>query len=83
MAYGLLYTKSAFKDIQKLDPVVKKKIKIKIEAYSKKPLFYGKKLASPAIGTYRWRIGNYRVVFDIDGKNIVILRIGHRREIYR
>lgn len=83
MAYRLFYTKSAFKDIQKLDSVAKKKIKKKIEAYSKKPLFYGKKLINPVIGTYRWRIGNYRVVFDVDKRNIVILRIGHRREIYR
>jgi mRNA interferase RelE/StbE len=28
------------------------------------------------------RIGDYRVIFDIDGENIVILRIGHRRDIY-
>ncbi|PIZ66640.1 hypothetical protein COY15_00630 [Candidatus Roizmanbacteria bacterium CG_4_10_14_0_2_um_filter_39_12] len=41
------------------------------------------KLTHNDIGTYRWRIGNYRIVFDIDGKNIVILRVGHRREIYR
>lgn len=83
MAYRLFYTKSAWRDIRKLDPVAKKKVKRKIEAYSKKPLFYAKKLINPSIGTYRWRIGNYRVVFDIDGKNIVILRIGHRREIYK
>ncbi|MBU3935188.1 type II toxin-antitoxin system RelE/ParE family toxin [Patescibacteria group bacterium] len=83
MAYKLFYTKSAFRNIQKLDPVVRKKIKKKIEAYSKKPLFYARKLIKPVIGTYRWRVGNYRVVFDIDKKNIVILRIGHRREIYR
>jgi len=83
MAYQILYTKSAFKDIQKLDSVVKKKIKNKIEIYSKNPLFYGKKLLSPKLGSYRWRAGNYRVVFDIDREKIVILRIGHRKEIYK
>lgn len=83
MSYILIYTRSAVKDIDKLDLVAKKKIKKKIEAYSKKPLFYGKKLINPAIGTYRWRISNYWVVFDIDRENIVILRVGHRREIYK
>lgn len=83
MVFKLLYTKSAFKDIQKLDSVAKKKIKKKIEAYSKNPLSFAKKLVSPLIGNYRWRIGNYRVVFDIDKNKIIILRIGHRREIYK
>jgi mRNA interferase RelE/StbE len=80
--FKLLYTKTAVEDIQKLDRVVKKKIKKKIELYAKKPFFYAKKLVKPSLGSYRWRIGDYRVVFDIDKDRIVILRIGHRREIY-
>jgi mRNA interferase RelE/StbE len=34
---------------------------------------------------YRIRIGHYRVIYEIDGKRIiiVILKIGHRREVYR
>jgi mRNA interferase RelE/StbE len=34
---------------------------------------------------YRIRIGNYRVIYEIDGKRItiVILKIGHRKEVYR
>ena len=83
MPFRLLYTRSAVRDIVKLDAVAKKKIKKKIEIFSQKPLSYAKKLVDPRIGTYRWRVGNYRVIFDIDGKNIVILRIGHRREIYK
>ncbi len=83
MPFRLLYTKSAVRDVKKLDPVAKKKIKKKIETYSQKPLSYAKKLIDPRIGTHRWRVGNYRVIFDMDGKNIVILRIGHRKEIYR
>lgn len=83
MKYKLLYTKSSVKDIQKLDLVAKKKIKKKIESLSKKPFYFSKKLINPALGTYRWRIGNYRVVFDIERNKIIILRVGHRRDIYR
>lgn len=83
MIYQLLYTKSVFDDIKKLDLVVKKKIKNKIEKFSTNPVLNAKKLINSSIGTYRWRIGNYRIVFDIDKNNIVILRIGHRREIYK
>lgn len=83
MSFKVIYTRSAVKDIKKLDRVVKKQIKKKIEVYSKKPLSYSRKLIDLKIGSYRWRIGNYRIVFDIRGKIIVILRIGHRREIYK
>jgi len=81
--YELIYTKSAAKDIKKLDLVVKKKIKKKLELYSQKPIFYAKKLIKSSLGSYRWRAGNYRVTFDLDKNKIVILRVGHRREIYR
>ena len=80
--FKLLYTKSAVTDIQKLDRVAKKKIKKKIELYSQKPFAYARKLTKPLLGTYRWRVGNYRVVFDIDKNKLIILRIGHRKEIY-
>lgn len=80
--FKLFYTKTAVKDIQKLDQVVKKKIKKKIELFSKKPLFYARKLIKSSLGSYRWRVGSYRVVFDIERDKIIILRIGHRKEIY-
>jgi len=83
MSYKLLYTTTAYKDIKKLDIVAKKRIGKKIEEYSKDPLSTSKRLTNSSIGTYRWRIGNYRIIFDLDDKNIVILRVGHRREIYK
>lgn len=83
MAYELIYTKTAFRDIQKLDNVAKKRIKKKLEEFSKDPMPLSKRLINSSIGTYRYRVGNYRIVFDIDKNNIVVLRVGHRREIYK
>lgn len=82
MPQKIFYTKTAASDIQRLDTIVKKKIKTKIEFFAKKPTYYAKRLINSRLGTYRWRVGNYRIVFDMDGKNIVVLRVGHRREIY-
>lgn len=82
-AYKLLYTRTSIKDIEKLDRVTKKKIKKKLEVFIEKPYFYARKLTDTKIGNYCWRIGNYRIIFDIDRKNIVILRIRHRREVYK
>lgn len=83
MAYKLIYTKSSVKDIKKLDVVTKKRLKKKIETFIKDPEGYAKKLTDSKLGDFRWRVGNYRVVFDMDGKNIVILRIRHRKEVYK
>jgi len=81
--YKLLYTKSAVEDIRKLDNIARKRIKIKLEEYLVDPHKYAKKMINSAIGTFRWRIGNYRIVYDIDKSNIVVLRVGHRKEIYK
>lgn len=82
-SYKVVYTQTAVRDIEDLDIVSKKRLGKKIEFFSKKPFFYARKLIKPCLGTYRWRIGDYRVVFDVHGENIVVLRIGHRKEIYR
>jgi len=54
-----------------------------IKRYGEEPLKYASKLTDPRLGTYRFRIGDYRVIFDLEGEEIVVLRVGHRRDIYR
>lgn len=79
MEYKILFTYRALKDLEKIDTETKIRIGEKLKEYSKDPLKYAKKLSNPIIGSYRFRIGDYRVIFDIDGEKIDILRIGHRR----
>ncbi len=83
MIYDLVYTYRAEKDIKKLDPSVKRQIKNAILKLQDNPLEYSEKLTDPKIGTYRFRTGDYRVIFDIEGRDIVILKVGHRKEIYK
>lgn len=83
MSYKILYTKTAFSDIKQLDIVVKKRLKKKIEIFSKDPIKHAKKLIHFSIGSYRWRVGDYRIIFDIDRQTIVVLRVKHRRESYK
>ncbi len=83
MSYRLLYTHRAVKDIERLDPQIKGRIGKTLPRYERDPLKYAEKLTQPAIGSYRFRIGDYRVVFDLEGEEIVVLRVGHRREIYK
>ena len=83
MRYRLVYTRRAIKDVQGLEPSLKKRIGKTLKRYEKDPLNFAEKLTDPRLGTYRFRIGDYRVICDIEGDEIVILRIGHRRDIYR
>ncbi|OGY21893.1 MAG: hypothetical protein A2113_01025 [Candidatus Woykebacteria bacterium GWA1_44_8] len=85
MEYHLKYSRNAAKDLSKLDNLVKRKIKEAIETkLVKNPIGSSIKLRDFEIeGVRRFRIGNYRVIFVITGKSVEILRIGHRREIYK
>jgi len=83
LKYGLVYTLRAVKDIKRLDPSVRQRIGKTLLRYEEDPLGYAEKLVDSKLGTYRFRIGEYRVIFDIEGDDIVVLRVGHRREIYR
>jgi len=52
-------------------------LKLIISPHSGKPLHGDKK------GCYRLRIGDYRIIYEISGDEIWILKIGHRKDIYR
>lgn len=81
--YEIVITERAVRDIEKLDQADKTRIGEKLKLSSSDPLQYAKKLVNPKIGTYRFRIGNFRVIFDIGEDSIVVLRVGHRGSIYR
>ena len=81
MKYELVYTRRAVKDIQKLDADSKERIGKNLLRYKQNPLVYAERLTDSRLGTYRFRIGDYRVVFDVEGNEIVVLRVGHRGEI--
>lgn len=83
MKYELVYTKRAVKDVKGLDIKVKERIGKTLLRLSDEPLKYSERLIDSSLGTYRFRIGDYRVIFDIVENKIVVLRIGHRKEIYR
>ena len=83
MSYRLTYTHKAVKDLDAIDPATKRRIGKTLQRYEKDPLAHAEQLRDPELGSYRFRIGDYRVIFDLIGEEIVVLRVGHRREIYR
>ena len=83
MKYQLVYTRRAVKDIQKLDEDSKQRIGKTLLRYEQNPYMYAERLTDSQLGTYRFRIGDYRIAFDVEGKDIIILRVGHRKKIYK
>ncbi len=85
MPYRYIITRRAAKDIEKLDTMIKRRLKTKLEFFiaQKDPLAHAKTLVTKDYGSYRWRIGDYRIIFDVDGDKLVILQVQHRREVYR
>ena len=85
MRYRVTYKNSAVRDIKKMPPQIKTRIKKKLEFFYNlaDPLENAQALTKPADAQYRWRIGTYRVLFDVEKDTIVILRIQHRKEVYR
>lgn len=83
--YRLVYAKSIKKDIKHIDTPQLERIKAEIEKLVYYPNVQNiKKLTHHPVSDFRLRVGNYRILFDVDTekKTINILKIGHRKEIY-
>lgn len=88
MIYRFVLTQRAKNDLSNLEEKIQIRFAEKLRFYtsSPDPLFYAKKLKNYRFGTYRFRIGDYRAIFDVDNKGkvtiLLILRIKHRKEVY-
>lgn len=83
--YNYFFKLQAYKDLQKLPKEIQKRIVKKLDYFIsvENPLVFADSLVNFEIGQYRFRIGDYRIIFDIDDEKIIILTLGHRREIYK
>lgn len=82
--YRLVITRSAAKELEEVPRKEREKIVSKIQALASEPRPIGsEKLAGDE--KYRIRHGNYRVLYQVDGRAVVVtvVRVAHRREVYR
>lgn len=83
------YSPAARKTLLRLDGLLAKRIIAKVDffASAENPLESAKSLSGPLAGFYRYRVGDYRVIFAFDASGAVnildILKIQHRKDIYR
>lgn len=87
MTYHVEFSKNALKFLKKLD----KHTALLITAWIRKnlegcsdPRIHGKGLTANRSGEWRYRIGDYRIIADIQDDRVIILvlEIGHRSDIY-
>ena len=85
MRYVLEFTASAIREFRNLDKQLQRRITEKVTALCEDPFPPGSKKLKAQRDHFRIRVSDYRVIYRIDGKRvaIVIVRIGHRREVYR
>lgn len=83
MTYSIVLTKRAEKQIDALDAAIRDRILSAVKRIRIRPYRYVTKLVGS--GGYRLRIGDYRVILDIKQDELIILviKVGHRRSIYK
>ena len=79
---NIIFTDNAIKDLKKLDKQSAKHIIKKIDNLKDYPLTNNIKKLKNFYPPYRYRIGYYRILFDIEEKNIIIFKIVHRKDAY-
>jgi len=83
--YKVVWTKSAQQGLKKLDFSIAQKLAYKVESYLiKNPRKLGKPLVHEYKGCYRYRFGDFRVIYQVKEKELIVLvlKTGHRKDIY-
>jgi len=86
LAYKVRWHEKALDDLKSLDQQTARKIIDRVKNHlSQSPEKLGKSLKGVLKGLYRYRTGDYRLIYIIDrAENLIsILHIGHRKDIYR
>ena len=80
--YEIIFSQTARNQFKKLEKIVQERIIKTLERIRVRPEDYVKNLVNDP--GYRLRVGDYRVILDIDKNNLLILviKLGHRKNIY-
>lgn len=84
MAYRLIYHPDILKyDLPRIPKNIRDTIRKAIEGRLLfNPVLFGEPLRQSLKGHRKLRVGDYRIIYRITGEEVIILKIGHRREVY-
>lgn len=81
--FEIIYHHDASENLPSISKDIQNRIKHAIEnKLGHAPQDFGEPLRRSLKGYWKLRVGDWRVIYKIDGHTVMILRIGHRREIY-
>lgn len=87
MAWTVEVSEKAFRSLRKMDKQAARRIRDELSEIAKleDPRSRGKALTGNLAGVWRYRVGDYRILCDIEDGRLVILvvDVAHRREVYR
>jgi len=81
MSHNVLFLAKALEFLESLDKPIKVQIYVKLgklEGNAK----LGEPLSNELKGCWRLHIGKYRVIYVVEGADIIITKIGHRKDVY-
>ena len=84
-SYKVEFTRSAEKDLRRIDKQFVARIFAAIESLECDPRPVGCTKLSGSEHTYRIRVGSYRVIYDIEDDRLLVLviKVGHRKDVYK
>jgi mRNA interferase RelE/StbE len=85
MRYVIDFTASAAREFRALDRQLQRRISSKVSELAEDPFPAGVRKFQGEADHWRIRVGDYRVIYRVETRRvvIVIVKIGHRREVYR
>ena len=81
MSFKIIWDEKAHDSLNKLEPIISRRILKKVDELSENPFSKDiKKLKG--CDDFRLRVGDYRIILSIEQDTIQILKVGHRKNIY-
>ena len=80
--FKLAITEKAKKEISRLPVAEIQKLDTKIQKLPHNPFPKGVRKLVGSKQTYRIRQGNYRILYEVEGDEIIVMSVGHRRDVY-
>ena len=80
--YTLVIARRFLKDLRKLSRQDQIRVRQALDGIQVDP-YKGRKVSSAETGQYRWRVGDLRIRYDIEKKEIQVLRVVKREDVYR
>ncbi len=85
MAYSVRVLPAALKSLKRLPADVRRRIVERVSALAEDPRPAGSLKLRGADDLYRFRVRDYRVLYSIEDEllTVLVVRVGHRRDVYR